>query len=272
MTNSLIYIFLGIIQGFTEPLPISSSGHVAIFKHLLGVSTEGISFEAFINFGSTIAIIIFFWDDIKKLFYGGIDYLKSGLKENTDESNYLWKIFWATIPMVIATILMMALNIELGESIRVIGIALFITSMALFFVMNKSGNTTIRDMSFKVAFLIGVGQAIALMPGISRSGMTMVFALALGLNRKDAFNFSFMMFIPASIGGLLYSLLEITKSGDFSILYIVSAFFAFVFTVFGLKLTRKFVMASKLHYFAIYCLVVSTTIIVAPVLYQMLMK
>ncbi len=261
MSNSLIYILLGIIQGFTEPLPISSSGHVAIFSQLFGVTNEGIAFEAFINFGSTIAIIIYFWDDIERLFFGGIKYVKSGLKENTDESNYLWKIFWATIPMVIATIVMIILDINLGDDVRTVGFALFVTSMALFFVSNKEGNTSIKSMTFKVAILIGVGQAIALLPGISRSGMTMVFALALGLNRKDAFDFSFMMFIPASIGGLLYSLFEIATGGDFSLLYIVSAVFAFIFTVFGLKLTRKFVMASKLHYFAIYCLIVSISII-----------
>ncbi len=261
MSNSLIYILLGIIQGFTEPLPISSSGHVAIFSQLFGVTNEGIAFEAFINFGSTIAIIIYFWDDIERLFFGGIKYVKSGLKENTDESNYLWKIFWATIPMVIATIIMVILDINLGDDVRTVGFALFVTSMALFFVSNKEGDTSIKSMTFKVAILIGVGQAIALLPGISRSGMTMVFALALGLNRKDAFDFSFMMFIPASIGGLLYSLFEIATGGDFSLLYIVSAVFAFIFTVFGLKLTRKFVMASKLHYFAIYCLIVSLSII-----------
>lgn len=261
MYKSLVYILLGIIQGFTEPLPISSSGHVAIAQALFGVQNTGIAFEAFINFGSTIAIVLYFWKDIEKLFLGGIAYLKSGLKENTDESNYLWKIFWATIPMIIMTLIMMVFNIEIGDSIRNIGIALFVTSLALFFVSNKAGKTTIRDMSFKVAILIGVGQAIALMPGISRSGMTMVFALALGLRREDAFSFSFMMFIPASIGALFYSLYEIAQTGDFSILYLISAFFAFIFTIVGLKITRQFVMASKLYYFAIYCLIVSITII-----------
>lgn len=261
MNKGIIYILLGIIQGFTEPLPISSSGHVAIFQELFGLSIEGIVFEAFINFGSTIAIIIYFWKDIRKLFFGGINYLKSGLKENTEESNYLWKIFWATIPMVIATIIMIGFDITLGDNIRAIGFALFVTSMSLFFVSKKSGNLTIKDMSFKIAILIGIGQAIALMPGISRSGMTMVFALALGLKREDAFNFSFMMFIPASIGALMYSLYEIVQAGEFSVYYLVSAFFAFVFTAVGLVITKKFVMASKLHYFAIYCLVVSGIII-----------
>lgn len=261
MNSSFIYILLGIIQGFTEPLPISSSGHVAIAQALLGVQIDGIAFEAFINFGSTIAIVLYFWKDIEKLFFGGIDYIKSGFKESTTESKYLWKIFWATIPMVIATILMMIFDIEIGDSIRNIGFALFVTSMALFFVSNKAGKTTISNMSYKVAILIGVGQAIALMPGISRSGMTMVFALALGLRREDAFEFSFMMFIPASIGALFYSLYEIAQTGDFSIQFIISAFFAFIFTIVGLKVTRKFVMASKLYYFAIYCLIVSISII-----------
>ncbi len=261
MSDKLIYILLGIIQGFTEPLPISSSGHVAIFSQLFGFQADGIAFEAFINFGSTIAIIIYFWSDIKRLFFGGINYLKSGLRENTEQSNYLWKIFWATIPMIIVTLIFIIFDITIGDSIITIGIALFITSMSLFYVSNKSGETTVKSMSFKIAFLIGIGQAIALMPGISRSGMTMVFALSLGLTRKDAFDFSFMMFIPASIGGLIYSLYEITSAGTFPIEYIISALFAFIFTGLGLIVTKKFVMASKLHYFAIYCLLVSSTII-----------
>ncbi len=261
MTSNWIYILLGIIQGFTEPLPISSSGHVALVSALLGFQTTGIAYAAFINFGSTIAIIAYFWNDIKRLFWGGIDYLKSGLKTQTEESDYLWKVFWATIPMVIVTIIIEVLGITIGESIRAIGFALFITSMSLFFVSNKDGHGSIKQMPYVIAFLIGVGQALALMPGISRSGMTMVFALALGLNRKDAFDFSFMMFIPASIGGLLYSLYEITQANDFSIMYIVSAIFALIFTIFGLKLTRRFVMASKLHYFAIYCLFISFSVL-----------
>lgn len=261
MYTNLIYILLGIIQGFTEPLPISSSGHVAIASHLLGIESSGLSFEAFINFGSTIAIIIYFWPGIRKLFFGGVKYLKSGLKENTDESTYLWKVFWATIPMVIVTILMKALNIELGENIKTIGFALFITSLSLFYVTNKNGKTTISQMSYKIAILIGVGQAIALMPGISRSGMTMVFALALGMKHADAFEFSFMMFIPASIGGLLYSLLEIFMGGSFNLMYIVSAAFAFIFTLIGLKITKKLVFDNKLHYFAIYCLIISFIVI-----------
>ncbi len=257
MSNSLIYILLGIIQGFTEPLPISSSGHVAIFTELFGLNMQGISFEAFINFGSSLAIIIYFWEDINRLFWGGINYVRSCLKENTDESNYLWKIFWATIPMVFTTIFLLAFDIEFGDNLHTISIALFITSMSLFFVMNKRGSITIKNMSTKMAILIGVGQAIALMPGISRSGMTMVFALALGMKRKDSFEFSFMMFIPASIGGLIYSLITISGNLETFALYCISAFMAFLFTIFGLKLTKKFVLASKLHYFAIYCLLVS---------------
>lgn len=262
MIDFLKYVLLGIIQGFTEPLPISSSGHVAIFSELLGVQSTGISFEAFINFGSTIAIVLYFWDDIKRLVIGGIDYLKSGLKENTEESHYLWLIFWATIPLLILTLITMFFDIELGDSIRMIGFSLLITAGALFFVYKKDGHGTIQKMPYLIAILIGVGQAIALMPGISRSGMTMVFALALGLSRKDSFEFSFMMFIPASIGGLFYSLIEIFLNKEFSILYIVSAGFAFLFTIFGLKLTKKFVMAAKLNYFAIYCTIVSLAIII----------
>lgn len=262
MIKLLEFILLGIVQGFTEPLPISSSGHLVIFQELLHINLPGLTFEAFINFGSTVAIILFFWKDIKRLFFGGIRYLFSGLKENTEESNYLWKIFFATLPLVFLTITLKVMDIEFEENIKTVGYALFITALALLFICKKQGYKEIKYMSFTTAFLIGIGQMIALMPGISRSGMTIVFAIALGLTAKEAFNFSFIMFIPASIGALFVSVYDIISTGYFDINFLISAIFAFIFTLIGLVVLKRTMIQSKLIYFSIYCFFVSILCVV----------
>lgn len=262
------YLILGIVQGFTEPLPISSSGHVAIFAKLLHVDMEGnqfLSFAAFINFGSMLAIIIFFWKKIEKLFWGGIDYIKSGFKENTRESKYLWRIFFSTIPLVIATIFIVIFNVEFSDKLIYVGIALLFTSILLYLVSNKNGKTSIYQMSIIGAIVVGIGQVFALLPGISRSGTTMSVLLLLGFRKKESFDYSFMMFIPASIGALFYSLFEIFKNGISNpimiIVYLLALFLSFVFTIIGLKLVEKMVIASKLIYFSIYCFCMSMLII-----------
>ncbi len=255
------YLILGIVQGFTEPLPISSSGHVAIAQEVLNINNPGISFEAFINFGSTIAILIYFRHDIITLFYGGLKYLRGGLKTNTTESSYLWKIFFSTLPLVFGALLIQMLGITIGDNLTVIGYALIVTAFSLFFVYNKDGKTDIKSATIMMVIFIGVGQTIALMPGISRSGMTMVFALLIGIEKKEAFKFSFLMFIPASIGALIYSIIIMISEHSFNPLFIISAFMAFIFTLIGLKITENFVTHNNLHYFGIYCLIIGLTVI-----------
>lgn len=260
MLEFIKYLFLGILQGFTEPLPVSSSGHVAIFQELLGIDNPGVTFEAFINFGSTLAIILFFYKDIKRLVLGCLKFLGTKGKSGTREFDFALKIVVSTVPLVIGYVLLKLLNIEIGDSILNIGIALMITAVALLYISNKDGAKTIYSMTYVDAFIIGIGQMIALMPGISRSGMTLVFALALGLKARQAFKFSFMMFIPASFGALLVSLADMFTSGiPFN--FIVSAIFAFFFTVVGLVVTRKMVVSHKLQYFAYYCAAVSVLVV-----------
>lgn len=262
------FLILAIVQGITEPLPISSSGHVAIFGHLLGISLEGnafLAFAAFINFGSTLAIIIYFWNDIKWLFFGGIKYITSRF-ENTVESKYLWNIFFSTLPLIAVTVLMEIFGIEIQDKLIYVAVALFITGMLLMLVSQKDGKLRILKMTKTAALIIGVAQAIAILPGISRSGITMVALLFLGFNKEDAFKYSFIMFIPASFGALLYSVYEMVSSNIPTNPYVIFTLIAsialsFGFTWLGLKIIKKVVVVSKLQYFAIYCFIVSLTII-----------
>ncbi len=268
MPGILIFIILGIVQGLTEPLPISSSGHLVIFEYLLGLDNDalGISYSAFINFGSTIAICIYFWDKLVSLLIGFLKFIISGGKKCIPEMEYCLKIILATIPLAIAGVLFLIFDVEFVENIKVVGYALFITALSLLFVSNKTNGTKTNDnMTYTDALIIGLFQVIALMPGISRSGITITAALLIGYKNKEAFDFSFIMFVPASLGALVFSLLDIIQDpnvSDFIFPYILSFVLAGIFTWFGLIITKKVVIAAKLKYFAYYCFVVSTLIIV----------
>lgn len=270
MNNILIFIFLGIVQGLTEPLPISSSGHLLIFQYLLGFDIPGVSFEAFINFGSTIAIVIYFRKKIKILFLGAMSYFFKLLKkektsiDNKIQWDYFLKIVVASIPLGVMGILLLFSGYEGIENIKVVGLSLFITAISLIIVSKIKGEKSVEKMTYVDALIIGVFQAIALMPGISRSGMTLVGALVVGIKNDEAFEFSFMMFIPASIAALLFSTIDIITSPDISqylIGYLISFVLAGIFTFIGLHLLKKVVIGNKLYYFAIYCFIVSLSII-----------
>ncbi len=234
------FLILGIVQGITEPLPISSSGHIAIVSNILGINLQGeyfLTFAAFINFGSTLAIIIYFYKDIKWLFLGGIKYITSKFKA-TEESKYLWNIFYSTLPLVIATIIMEVLHIEIQDDLIYIGVALFFTGLMLMLVSKKNGEIKVNRMTKIGALIIGLAQVIALLPGISRSGITMCALLFLGFDKKDSFNYSFLMFIPASFGALFYSLYKIFQFQIHDQIIIISlllsTFLSFIFTLIGL--------------------------------------
>ncbi len=278
MNDILSFIFLGIIQGFTEPLPISSSGHLIIFEQLLNMNIPGISFEAFINFGSTIAIIIYFKDTLIDLFLSGLNLLyfifkslfkknkdlcEKLIKENQREWDYIFKIIVATLPLVIIGVILVIIGYDGIENLNTVGFSLIITSVALFLVSKLKGKKDIDSLTYFDAIIIGVFQAIAFLPGISRSGMCLVGALVVGLKAKEAFNFTFVMYVPASIGALLLSLIGIATSNDISnylLGYILSFILAGVFTYLGLKLLKNLVVANKLYYFAIYCLILGSSL------------
>ncbi len=280
MMNIYIYIILGIVQGFTEPLPISSSGHLLIFQELLGVKSLGISFGAFVNFGSTIAIFIYFRKKIWKLIVEGfgfiINFFKYVINNNDKKSkfkvkkyyssfDYGMKVIVATIPLVIAGIVVIILDIKSVENIKLVGISLIITAISLYLVSKISGQKNLKEISYVDCLIIGVFQVFALMPGISRSGMSLVGALFIGLKNDEAFEFVFMLYIPASIGALIFSVKDLIADGNLTKYlpeYVVTFVFAGVFTYIGLLLLRKLVVTNKLVYFSIYCLIVGTLVII----------
>ena len=268
MIDLLMYIFLGFIQGITEPIPVSSSGHLLIFQKLVG-GIDKIDYEllaTITNFGSFLAICLIFRKDIVRLFKSFFGYLSSKDKKLYNDYKYCWYVVIATIPAGIMGLVVTKLDLFdfLEENVKFVGITLLITAIFLFIIKNFKGKKDDKDITLKDAIIIGLCQVVALLPGISRSGSTIVGGMMRDLKRSTAFNFSFILYIPISIATTvlgLKDLFEANISVNTMMLYLVSMIIAFIFTYIGTKWFRKVVNNGKLIYFSIYCLIVGILVI-----------
>ena len=194
MWDLLTFIFLGFVQGITEPIPVSSSGHLLIFQKLVG-SIDKIDFEllaTITNFGSFLAICLIFRKDIVRLIKAFFGYLSSKDMKLYNDYKYCWYVVFATIPAGIIGLIVTKLDLFdfLEKNVKFVGATLLLTALFLFIIRNFKGKKDDKDITFKDAIIIGLFQVIALIPGISRSGSTIVGGMFRGLKRSTAFNFS----------------------------------------------------------------------------------
>ena len=239
-------IILGIIQGLTEFLPISSSGHLVLVQEILGLELPGNDFEILLHLGTLCSILVVFFKDIKNIL------LTVSSKET---QRFILMIFIGTLPALIIGLGLKDLIAELFDNLLVVGFALIFTGLTLIssFYFNRQKN----EYSIFRSFLIGIAQAVAIIPGISRSGMTISCALLLGLDSKQAAKFSFLLAIPV-IGGagiLMVTDIETASSIDFSTL-MGGLFSSFFIGVVALKWLLAWLEDGKFHYFGIYCLLI----------------
>ena len=269
----ITYIFLGLLQGITEPIPVSSSGHLlilqTIFKNLKDMHIDFETLAVITNFGSLVAIVILFRKEIIKLIKDFFSYIfnKDSRKETKKNYLYSWKLVVATIPAGVLGIIATKIDLldKLEENVKFVGITLIITAIFLFLIRNFKGKKDKDKITFKDAFIIGLYQMVSIIPGISRSGATIVGGMFQKLKREEAFNFSFLMYIPISIATTILGvkdLLEISISSTTWILYIIAAIVAGIFTYIFTKWFAKIVKEGKLIYFSIYCLVVGVLVII----------
>lgn len=269
----LEYLFLGFIQGITEPIPVSSSGHLLIFKILLEKFLKlnvNIDFEALAtitNFGSFIAIVLIFWDDIISLIKNFFGYLKTKDVKLKNDYKYCWYIVIGTIPAGIMGLVVSKLDLfdKLEENAKFVGGMLLVTALFLFLIRNFVGTKSKDEMTFKDAIVIGLTQICALLPGISRSGSTIVGGMFSGLKRETAFKYSFMLYIPISIATMLLGVLDLMEAHvnlQTWFFYLISAEIAGVFTYYSTKWFSKIVKEGKLIYFSIYCVIVGILCII----------
>lgn len=258
------YIFLGIVQGFTEPLPISSSGHVFILKELFNVGFTDLNFEIIVNFGSLLAILLIYKDDLIKLIKNFFLYFKEKTEETKSDFKYCWLIVLGSIPVGIVGFIFKDVIEDKLNNIKIIGIAFLITSLFLFLVRNIKGNKSDKDLSILDSIIIGLTQVVALVPGISRSGSTLIGGLFRDLDRKTALKYSFMLYIPVSVGTTLLGIKDLLEMGnihDLILPYGLGFIASFVVSFFTLRWFMGVVKKGNLKYFSMYCLILGILIL-----------
>jgi len=247
-------IILGIIQGLTEFLPVSSSGHLELGKAILGDTTvgeESLLFTIVLHFATAISTIFVFRKDIAEIFKGLFKF------QWNEETQFAAKIMLSTIPaVVIGLFFEEELEQLFGGNISFVGFMLLITAVLLW-LADKAKNTG-KPVSFGQSFIIGVSQAIAMLPGISRSGSTIATSVLLGNDKSKAARFSFLMVIPLIFGKIAKDIMDgaITAQSENNVALIIGFVAALVSGYFACKWMIALVKKSKLVYFAIYCLIV----------------
>jgi len=237
-------ILLGIIQGITEWLPVSSSGHLALLQAFFGIEPPVI-FDIMLHLGTLGAVIVFFRKDIFALFRGFLTF------NNTNpEFRLSLLIILASIPTAIIGFSLKDFFASMFSNTPYVGIALMITGVIIFLTRNASGT---KSIDWKSAIVMGIAQGLAIAPGISRSGSTISAGMLLGLDKEKAARFSFLMFIPAILGATLFEAKEISSLGpDFGpalLGTITAAIVGYAAIGFLLKIINR----NKFSYFSYYC-------------------
>ncbi|WAA10875.1 undecaprenyl-diphosphate phosphatase [Fervidibacillus albus] len=258
----LKYAFLGILQGITEPIPVSSSGHLVIVQEFFGIGTDkNMSFEVLMNFASLLAVLVLFKNDIISLAKGSLDYIAT--RNHGKKSAFLFVIYLivATVPAGVVGLLFEDQISETFKDLHYLAGALFVTGLALWMIRNLKGKKGEKNITMTDALIVGVAQSLALIPGISRSGATIVAALGIGMKRETAFLFSFLLYIPVSFGTTLLSLNDF-QMDELLIPNTIAFLLSFIFSYISLKWFKGIVERGNLKYFAYYCFALSIVLLI----------
>lgn len=250
--NILESIFLGIIQGLTEFLPISSSGHLVFFQSLFGMEEPQLFFDIMLHLGTLLAVVVYFQTDIWKIVQGIGDTLKREEKGQYQAKLFLW-IVLATIPTGLMGILFKDWFESLFSKPKVVGGMLLITGSVLWLTRwTKREGRSLGQMRWIDAILIGIAQGLAIIPGISRSGATISTGLFCGLDRELSGRFSFLLSIPAILGATFLEFRKIDSLQGFWTILIGTAI-AFGVGILSLKFLMKIIRIGKISNFSYYC-------------------
>lgn len=269
-------LLMGIFQGLTEYLPVSSSGHLALAAELLGVEDPEkiMAFTIAVHVATVLSTLVILWKEIEWLFKGLFKFgshIKPspyGIRTLNEEQNYMLNIIVSMIPIGIVGLCFKDAIEDYFNSLMVVGVCLLVTAALLSFSYFAHPRTK-KHISMLDAFIIGIAQSIAVLPGLSRSGSTIGTGLLLGNNKEKLAQFSFLMVIPPILGEALLDIMKATKEGmetvmnGISVGVLLTGFLAaFITGCIACKLMINIVKKGKLIYFAIYCAIVGCATII----------
>lgn len=266
-------IIIGFVQGLTEFLPVSSSAHLVFAPYLMGTESS-LAFDTLLHIGTVVAVIAYFWNDIIHMLQSFISTLadipRRKFREGLQEDKYkklAWMVIIGTIPAGLAGILFKDFFEGLFNNIPAVGVFLIITGILLYtseMVSRKTKDkSSLKEMTIKNSIIIGVAQALAIAPGISRSGATISTGLFLGLERELAARFSFLLSIPAILGAALVQIKDIHFLFDVSTGATIAGFIAAAISSYlAIKLMLKLISERDLLVFAYYCWIVGPLAII----------
>lgn len=261
MSEILRSIILGIVQGLTEFLPVSSSGHLELAKFILGdqhMAEESLAMTVSLHAATALSTIVVFWSEIVRLFKGIFQF-----KWN-EESQYAVKIIISMIPAATVGLLFEdQIETLFSKQILLVGCMLLLTGIIL--LLADRATQTGRAVGYKQAWWVGVAQAIAILPGLSRSGATISTSVLLGIDREKAARFSFLMVVPLILGKIAKDMLDgATAEAAIGMGPLLAGFIAaFVTGLLACVWMIKLVKNSKLTYFSIYCFIIAAIAIAA---------
>jgi len=254
MIDVIQSMIIGGVQGISEFLPISSSGHLVLIPYVFTWDYQGLSFDIALHFGTMIAIIAYFWRD-------WLSIISAAFKRENAESSYpknlLWQIIIASIPAALIGFFLENYVETYLHSPVLISFDLIVFGIILWLVDKYfKSDKKIKNISFGQSFLVGCAQAIALIPGVSRSGITMTAGRSMGLTKKDAARFSFLLATPAMFGAFLLSFEDIS-SKDLNSVFLFGVLSSTIFGFFAIKYLLKYLEKGNFSVFVWYRVIIA---------------
>lgn len=263
-------MIVGLVQGLTEFLPVSSSAHLIFIQHLLGLSDASVGFDVLLHVGTLVAVFVYFFKDIVLMIYAFFlslgDLFKGRFLEGIKEEPYkklAWLVIIATIPVGVVGLLFNDAVTAMFTGITIPAFFLLITGVLLYVSQRmNNGGIDQSNIGLKEAIIMGCGQAIAIMPGLSRSGTTIAAGLFSDLDKEFAARFSFLLSIPAILGAALVQIKDIGAVDANIGAYIAGFIVAAISGYFAIKFLLKLIQEKSLDVFAYNCWIVGAIILI----------
>lgn len=252
-------VILSVLQGFTEFLPISSSGHLVLGEALLGLHTSDVSLEIFLHFGTFLSVLVIFWRDIFNIlagFFGNITKVGQWRQNYSHDNHFASsiQIIASMIPAGFAGIYLKDFFESLFDSVPTVGLALIITGLLLFishWAIEKKSR-----MSLPGAITLGIVQALAIVPGISRSGSTISTGMLLGFRKEEVARFSFIMALPVVFGATLLEFKDVIGTSIDWSLVSIGVLASFISGIIAIKWLLRLLIKGKFSVFSYYCVII----------------